>query len=269
VNAPAPGLGAARGAALGAVLLAAGCAAAPRAHVGPVTGRASAGGRTFTCSQAGLFVDDGDGLRLLCVPGLRPFALAAGDGGLLVGGGVPAQSGELALCSLDGRVQRRARVADDLVYGVALARGGEGAAAACADGRVLRVLLPDLAAAERWRHGGAALAVAFAPDGALLASGGVDGIVLVGAPTGDDAPRPLADHTAAVTCLCWSADGQRLASGARDGKVRLHDRDGRLLYTWQRLGGPVEDVAFTAAALQCTVGGSPGAPARGLTLELP
>jgi len=255
-------------AALGAALLAA-CAAAPRTHVGPITGRASTAGRTFTCSQAGLFVDDGAGPRWLGDPGLRPFALAAGNAQLLVGGGVPAQSGELALCSLDGRVLQRARVADDLVYGVALATGGECAAAACADGRVLCLHLPDLAASERWRHGGAALAVAFAPDGTLLASGGQDGIVLLGAPTGDVAPRPLADHTAAVTCLCWRDDGKQLASGARDGKVRLHDREGRLLYTWQRLGGPVEYLAFAASALQCTIAGPPGAPARVLTLDLP
>ena len=39
----------------------------------------------------------------------------------------------------------------------------------------------------------------------------------------------LRDHTAGVECLSWSADGTVLASGARDGRVRFHDRDGRLL----------------------------------------
>jgi hypothetical protein len=255
-----------------AALLAAACAGAGagRSHVGPVTGRARVAGRTFTCSQAGLFVDDGDGARFLGDPGVRAFALAAGDAGLLVGGGEPAQSGELALCDLDGRVRQRARVADDLVYAVALAPRAASAAAACADGRVLLVALPALDGARtRWQHGGAAVAVAFAPDGALLASGGTDGVLLLGAADGEQPPQRLVDHTAAVTCVAWSDDGSRLASGARDGKVRLHDRTGRLLRTWQRLGGEVRRVAFRGARLAFAVAVAPGEGEREGIVDLP
>jgi hypothetical protein len=255
-----------------AALLAAACAGAGtgRAHVGPVTGRARVAGRTFTCSQAGLFVDDGGGARFLGDPGVRPFALAAGDAGLLVGGGEPAQSGELALCDLDGRVRQRARVADDLVYAVAFAPRGAAAAAACADGRVLLVALPGLDGARtRWQHGGAAVAVAFAPDGAMLASGGHDGVLLLGAADGDAPPQRLVDHTAAVTCLAWSADGALLASGARDGKVRLHDRTGRLLHTWQRLGGAIVRVGFRGKELAFAVAGAPGEGEREGVVYLP
>ena len=68
---------------------------------------------------------------------------------------------------------------------------------------------------------------------------------------GPDSPRALLDHTAAVTCLSWTNDG-RLASGARDGKVRLHDRTGRLVHTWQRLGGAITQLAVHGDQVEFT-----------------
>src|SRR5262249_7221927 len=156
-------------AAAAAALLAAACAGAGAGHLHarPVTGRARMAGRTFTCSQAGPFVGDGRRARFLRHPRVPALALPARHARPPGGGGDPAQSGELALCDLDGRVRQCARVADDLVYAVALAPRAACAAAACADGRVLLVALPALAGVRtRWQHGGAAVAVAFAPDGA-------------------------------------------------------------------------------------------------------
>src|SRR5262249_41950419 len=182
----------------------------------------------------------------------------------------PAQSGELALCDLDGRVRQRARVADDLVYAVALAPRAACAAAACADRRVLLVALPALPGVRtRWQHGRAAVAGAVAPRGALPPSGGTEGVLLLGAAEGAEPPQRLVDHTAAVTCLAWNDDGARLASGARDGKVRLHDRTGRLLRTWQRLGGEVRRVEFRGAQLAFAVAGGPGGGGREGVVGLP
>jgi WD40 repeat protein len=189
---------------------------------------------------------------------------------LLVGGGSPAVSGELALLDLDGIVLAQRRIADDLVYAVDLAPRAELAAAACADGAVQLLRLPDLASERTvWRHEGPAVAVAFAPDGELLASAGHDGKLFVGAVATGSKPKALLDHTAAVTCLAWSADGALLASGARDGKVRLHERAGRLLHTWQRLGGVITRVAFAAGRLECGIDGAPGVPPRVRSLPLP
>jgi WD40 repeat protein len=239
-----------------------------------VTAPAVVGERRFECSQAGVFEAGPDGPRLLADPGFRPFALAgrAGDAQrtalLLVGGGKPAQSGELALLDLDGSIVARSQLAQDLVYAVALAPGHDQAAAACADGVVRLLRLPDLAPQPTsWRHAGPAVAVAFSHDGTLMASGGHDGVVLLGTP-GAESPRALLDHTAAVTCLSWTPDG-RLASGARDGKVRLHDRSGRLLHTWQRLGGAITQLAVRADQIECTMAAAPGSQPASILLALP
>ncbi len=261
-----------------AALALAACATGAGGHVGPITATVVVDGRTFACSQGGVCEHTGDAVRLVAEPGFRLFALAAlGARGevparLLVGGGTPARSGEVALLDLDGRQLAHARVADDLVYGVALAPVLSLAAAACADGHVLLLALPELTrVAAPWRHDGPAVAVAFAPDGELLASAGHDGKLLLGAPVApagaNGQPCALLDHTAAVTCLAWSADGQRLASGAKDGKVRLHDRAGRLLHTWSRLGGAVAAVDVRAHGVMCTIHAAPGTGPRTALLE--
>jgi WD40 repeat protein len=51
--------------------------------------------------------------------------------------------------------------------------------------------------------------------------------------------RALQDHTGAIDCLRVSSDGRQVLSGARDGKVRIHDVDGRLVRTYQGLGEQV------------------------------
>lgn len=257
-----------------AALLAA-CAVDSAVHVGPVTAAAAVGQRQFSCSQAGVLESTPAGLRLVADPGWRTFALAGREaqGGLsavlLAGGGVPAESGDLVLLDVSGRVLARRHVAADLVYGVAIAPEAPLAAVACADGRVLLLAVPSLALRRPlWQHAGPAVAVAFAPDGALLASAGHDGKILLGS-TGDDGPpHALLDHTAAVSCLAWSPDAL-LASGARDGKVRLHDRTGRLLRTWQRLGGAILAVTFRGRDIACEVAQGPDVPPRAVVLPLP
>jgi WD40 repeat protein len=48
-----------------------------------------------------------------------------------------------------------------------------------------------------------------------------------------------------VESLAFSADGRLLASGARDGKVRIHAAGGRLIRTHQRLRERVLAVAWS------------------------
>jgi WD40 repeat protein len=81
-------------------------------------------------------------------------------------------------------------------------------------------------------HTGAAEAVAFAPDGRTIATGGADNAVcLWELPAESPKNRPvqlaprftLSGHTGAIQAVAFDADGRRLASAGADGTVRLWD----------------------------------------------
>src|SRR5262249_8078596 len=75
-------------------------------------------------------------------------------------------------------------------------------------------------------HPGGATAVAWSPDGRLIASAGVNGVVRVwDAITGNDCAvlQHAPGAAVGVTCLAFSPDGRLLASGGADMVIRLHD----------------------------------------------
>jgi WD40 domain-containing protein len=121
--------------------------------------------------------------------------------------------------------------------GVLLASGGEDRKLAVWDVR---------AGAPRWIHveeKGSVEALALAPDGRVLASGGDGGVKLWDLPAGK-LRRVLAGPR--VRAVAFSADGRRLAGGAQDGTVLLwdpeHDKEGRPL---KGHTGAVRSVAFS------------------------
>lgn len=59
-------------------------------------------------------------------------------------------------------------------------------------------------------------------QGALLASGGEDGLVALWQPSKQHGSLALTKHDAAISQLAWSADDQRLAVGTADGGVMLY-----------------------------------------------
>ncbi|QUC58898.1 WD40 repeat domain-containing protein [Streptomyces sp. A2-16] len=78
-------------------------------------------------------------------------------------------------------------------------------------------------------HSGQVNAMAFAPGGRQLATGGADFTVRlwdVGRPDRPRRTQTLATHTDAVNAVAFSADGRRLATGGTDGTVRRWDVDG-------------------------------------------
>lgn len=71
------------------------------------------------------------------------------------------------------------------------------------------------------RHTDRVTALAFRPQGDLLASVGRDGLVLLWHPDHDDLPVGGTALDAAISALAWAPDGHHLAIGSADGTVAV------------------------------------------------
>src|SRR5262245_44424199 len=64
-------------------------------------------------------------------------------------------------------------------------------------------------------------AMAFSPDGRLIATGGVDTAIKIWDAATGRVLRTLAGHHGGVKAVAFSPDGRRLASGGNDGRIRF------------------------------------------------
>lgn len=232
----------------------------PSKHRGPITGIVVVEEGILGASQAGILLHPllhPETARIFAVPGFRVQSMAAAaDGSVWLAGGIPGESAMLARCAADARQQAPSRLSGhrDMAYAIALSSKGDQVAVAHADGsvRVSAASAPIGAApwTVRHQHTAPALAATFSADGSLLASGGLDGIVLLSEANGANRkPLHLDDHSAGVECLAFSTDGTRIASGSRDSRVRVHEAaTGRLVRTFSGLGMEDEPVAGRVAA---------------------
>ncbi|MDR2252726.1 MAG: pentapeptide repeat-containing protein, partial [Bifidobacteriaceae bacterium] len=72
-------------------------------------------------------------------------------------------------------------------------------------------------------HGGGARAMAWSPDGQVLATGGEDGTLRLWDPHTGRTTNKLTGHEGPVWAVAWSPDGNTLATGSQDGTIRLWD----------------------------------------------
>lgn len=96
------------------------------------------------------------------------------------------------------------------------------------------------------RHADAVKAVAFGPEGRILATGSRDGMARLWDARSGELLASLAGHQGDVNAVAFSRDGRSLASGADDGTVRLWDAaTGKLLAPPLRHPGIVYSLAFS------------------------
>jgi WD40 repeat protein len=95
-------------------------------------------------------------------------------------------------------------------------------------------------------HTGAAISVAFSPDGRLLASGSGDKTIKLWDVATGSLVRTLSGHTWSVYSVAFSPDGRLLASGSLDATIKLWEvASGRLVRTLSGHTWGVTSVAFS------------------------
>jgi WD40 repeat protein len=150
---------------------------------------------------------------------------------------------------ITGRQLRSFAVAGPAADSASIAISPDGTTLAAASANIVKLwsLGDGRALGALTGHGAAVEAVAFAPDGLMLASADERGTIKLWSLTSRAALRTLTGHTSWVGSVAFSPDGQMLASGGGDRTVRLWEvASGRELHTLLGHTAPVTAVAFAA-----------------------
>ena len=108
-------------------------------------------------------------------------------------------------------------------------------------------------------HSGEVFAVAYSPDGTLVASGGGDQTIRLWEPSTGRELKVLRGHAGAVRALRFSPDSRLLASGSADTTIRLWDvASGKETKSLTTRFGAIHSVAFSPDGREFASGGSDG-----------
>ena len=201
----------------------------------------------------------------LALEGVLPFPegrphivrFSRGGGLVLAGGGVGAASGKVVLWNLrSGRRVQEVGDELDVVLGADIspdqrlvALGGPKRVA-----RVYSAETGDLLY-EHTKHTDWVQAMAYSPDGVLLATADRSGGVFLWEALSGRDYMTIDAHPASVTSVAWRADANMLATACEDGQIRLWElENGKLVKNWGAHGGGVASIEFTRDGRIVSVG---------------
>ncbi len=129
--------------------------------------------------------------------------------------------------NLEGAEQPKGKSSKPPISSVAVSSNGQLLAFGDSTGTVKII---DLDAVDRNRsfrgHRWGVSQVAFSPDGAFVASGGTDGVLVVwNVASGEESLRVKISRMGGVTALCFSSDGSMLAAAGGDATIGIWKTD--------------------------------------------
>ena len=177
----------------------------------------------------------GELLRTLegCADQVQSLAWESSGRRLAAAGGVPGESGEVAIFALSsGKVEKRLAGHTDVVVTVSWRNGTEEVATGSLD---KTAALWNVDSGQRLRllkdHADVVLAVAYSPSGEFLATASADRTAKLYRTRDGVRVAALNAHQDGIVRLAFSPDGKRLATGSTDKTVRI----------WSVKDGPIEN----------------------------
>lgn len=166
---------------------------------------------------------------------------------LIASGGRGANSGRVVGWSVaDGRRLFEVGAEDDSILAADLSPDQKLVAFGTTDKLVKVVTTAGEKVHQMKKHTDWVTAVAFSPDGVLLATGDRNGNLYVWEAESGREYQTLAGHTAAITGIAWRDDANVLASSSEDGTIRLWEmQEGKPIKNWGAHGGGCLGVAFS------------------------